>query len=101
MSTKQSVKKTVSSPAATSKDATKGKAPPAAKKVAKKAAAPIVRQTYPADARVKVKRRNGEMAAGRVVECFTTKTGAFIKVNIGTKQVPIVVDFRPVAVKGY
>lgn len=77
----------------------------AAKKTATKKApaakAEVFRSDYKPGARVKVTRRNGDVVAGRVVEVFSKATGAFIKVNYGTKQAPQVGDFRPRMVKGY
>lgn len=79
---------------ATKKTATK-------KTPAAKPKAEVFRTDYKPGARVKVTRRNGDVVAGRVVEIFTKATGAFIKVNYGTKQMPLVGDFRPRVVKGY
>lgn len=80
--------------AVSKKTPTKKAAPAAAKK-------PVYRTDYKPGARVKCQRRTGEEAKGSVVEVFTKKTGAFIRVNIGTKQVPIIKDFRPAAVRGF
>ena len=87
---------------ATKKTAAKKATPK--KTAAKKAPvtkAEVFRTDYKPGARVKVTRRNGDVVAGRVVEVFTKATGAFIKVNYGTKQMPLVSDFRPRVVKGY
>lgn len=77
----------------------------AAKKTATKKApaakAEVFRSDYKPGARVKVTRRNGDVVAGRVVEVFSKATGAFIKVNYGTKRMPLIGDFRPRVVKGY
>lgn len=62
---------------------------------------PAVRTEYPAGARVKVTRPNGTVAAGRVTRCYSTSTGPFITVNIGTKDAPNEKDYRPAKVKGY
>ncbi len=72
----------------------------AAKKVAAKPAAPAHRIDYKAGARVKVQRKNGEFK-GFVTQVITKKTGSFIEVNIGTKQVPILHQARPAQVKGF
>jgi hypothetical protein len=82
---------------ATSKKTTSKKTP--AKKVVKPAAKP--RSDYKAGARVKVKRIDGKEYGGFVTRVKKTQTGAFIVVNIGTKQVPIVIEARPAKVRGY
>lgn len=93
-------KKTASkAPAAPAKKVAVKKATPAAKKPAKPAA-PAHRIDYKAGARVKVQRKNGEFK-GFVTKVFTKKTGTFIEVNIGTKQVPILHQARPAAVRGF
>ena len=82
---------------ATTKKATNGKAA-AGKTKAKVAAAPRI--DYKPGARVKVQLKAGEKK-GNVVEVFTKTTGPFIRVNFGTKDMPIVKDVRPVKVKGF
>lgn len=87
---------------ATKKTATKKATPKkTATKKASAAKAEVFRSDYKPGARVKVTRRNGDVVVGRVVEVFSKATGAFIKVNYGTKQMPLVGDFRPRMVKGY
>lgn len=71
----------------------------AAKKVVKPAAKP--RSDYKANARVKVKRRDGKEYGGFVTRVKKTPTGPFIVVNIGTKAVPIMIEARPAKVRGY
>lgn len=55
---------------------------------------------YKPGARVKVQLKAGEKK-GNVVEVFTKTTGPFIRVNFGTKDMPIIKDVRPVKVKGF
>lgn len=59
------------------------------------------RSDYKKGTRVKVKRRDGSEAKGFVSKVYTTPTGPFITVNIGTKDVVIEKDFRPAMVRGY
>ena len=76
-----------------------------AKKSAAKKAAPKPRSDYKPGARVKVTRRSrsgGETEfKGFVTSVKTTNTGPFIGVNIGTKQVPILIEARPAKVRGF
>lgn len=71
---------------------------PAKKTPAKKT--PEIRIDYKPGTRVKVTRRNGEFK-GFVTGHKDTPTGRFIAINIGTKQVPIIHEARPVKVRGY
>lgn len=80
---------------AVSKETPAKKAAPAA---AKK---PVYRTDYKPGTRVKCKSRTGEEFKGTVVEVFSKQTGSFISVNIGTKQVPIIKNFRPAVVRGF
>lgn len=75
---------------------TKSKSP-AKSAVAK---APEIRTDYKPGTRVKVQRRTGEFK-GFVTGHIDTPTGRFISINIGTKQVPIIHQARPVKVRGY
>lgn len=59
-----------------------------------------IRTDYKPGTRVKVQRRTGEFK-GFVTGHKDTPTGRFITVNIGTKQVPIIHEARPVKVRGY
>lgn len=81
---------------------------PAAKTVksaAKKTATAKPRSDYKPGARVKVTRRSrseGEKEfKGFVTSVKSTPTGPFIEVNIGTKQVPILIEARPAKVRGF
>lgn len=74
------------------------KTAPAAKKTTNAG----VRADYADGARVKVLRQDGKWYKGFVKgKVKHTQTGAFIPVNIGTKDVVIMVNARPAAVKGY
>jgi len=79
------------------------KTPVVAKKApTKKAAAPVKpRSDYKPGARVKVKRKTGEIAKGFVTGVNQTPTGKFIAVNIGDKKNPNIVQARPAAVTGF
>lgn len=83
---------------ATVKTATKTTKKPEPKK---KAATLAFRTDYKPDTRVKVTRRGGDTITGRVVSVFVKKTGPFIKVNVGTKDKPLLKDFRPRVVRSY
>jgi primosomal protein N' len=63
--------------------------------------APKPRTDYKPGTRVKVKRRSGDEVKGFVTHVETKLTGAFVHVNIGTKQVPIMLAARPVTVRGF
>lgn len=75
------------------------------KPAAKKTAAPKPRSDYKPGARVKVirtSRKTGEKEfKGFVNSVKATPTGPFIEVNIGTKQVPILIEARPAKVRGF
>ena len=68
---------------------------------AKKAAPVKPRSDYKPGARVKVKRKTGEIAKGFVTGVNQTPTGKFIAVNIGDKKTPLIVQARPAAVTGF
>ena len=74
---------------------------PAKKAPAKAAPKPAYRTDYKPDTRVKVTRRDGTVVSGRVVSVEKKTTGSFITVNVGTKQVPILLALRPAKVKGF
>jgi hypothetical protein len=75
------------------------------KPATKKMAAPKPRSDYKPGARVKVTRRSrseGEKEfKGFVTSVKATPTGPFIGINIGTKQVPILIEARPAKVRGF
>lgn len=68
-------------------------------KPAAKKAAPA--KAFAIGARVKVTRKTGAVVAGRVVNQYVKKTGAFVTVDIGTKDMPIHKAYRLPSVKGY
>ncbi len=72
-----------------------------AKSVKKTPAAVVHRSDYPAGARVKVTRRTGAVDKGFVTSIDKTTVGAFINVNVGTKDKPKMVSARPASVKGF
>lgn len=74
----------------------------AAKSAKKKTPVAVVhRSDYPAGARVKVTRRTGAVDKGFVTSVDKTTVGAFINVNVGTKDKPKMVSARPASVKGF
>jgi hypothetical protein len=69
---------------------------------AKKTTKAGVRADYANGARVKVLRQDGKWYKGFVKgNVKQTQTGAFIPVNVGTKDVVIMVNARPATVKSY
>ena len=64
-------------------------------------AKPRPRSDYKPDARVKGYRKDGTMVKGFVTKVTHTKTGPFIHVNVATKSYPVILQFRPVHVRGY
>jgi hypothetical protein len=76
------------------------------KKAAPATKAPVKpRSDYKPGARVKVLRRSraaGEQEfKGFVIDTKTTPTGPFVAVNIGSKNLPHIIEARPAKVRGF
>lgn len=96
-------KKTTTTAAPAKKAVSKPVKAAAPAKKAKAATPPVKkhRDDYKPGTRVKVIRRNGVEQKGFVVDVKRKKTGAFIVVNVGTKQVEIITEARPAMVRGF